>query len=52
MISFTSVQINNLESYDELLDCIPESLVDEDVISVLKNNLATKCDEIRRISIL
>lgn len=47
MISFTSIQINSLESYEKLSDCMPESLIDEDVISVLKNNLATKCDEIR-----
>lgn len=47
MISFSSIQIINLESYEKLFEYIPESLVDDDVIDVLKNNLAMKCDEIR-----
>lgn len=47
MISFSSIQIINLESYENLFEYIPESLVDDDVIDVLKNNLAMKCDEIR-----
>lgn len=46
MISFNSIQINNLNSYDDLQKCIPTYLLDEHVIDVLKNNLGTKCDEI------
>ncbi len=42
MISFSSIQIINLDSYDNLFEYIPESLVDDNVIDVLKNNLAMK----------
>lgn len=47
MISFSSIRIENLESYKNLLQYVSESLIDEDVIDVLKHNLGTKCDEIR-----
>jgi hypothetical protein len=46
-ISFTSIKIENLESYKKLLKYVPEYLIDEDVIDSLMNNLGIKCDEIR-----
>lgn len=47
MISFNSVKIESIESYDALLKSVPGILIDEDVINVLKLNLGMKCDEIR-----
>jgi hypothetical protein len=35
MISFTSIKIENLESYKKLLKYVPEYLIDEDVIDSL-----------------
>lgn len=47
MISFISIRIKTLKSYNKLSKHVPPSLLDENVIDVLKNNLGTKCDEIR-----
>ena len=46
LISFTSVSIDNLKSYDNLWDYVPELLIDERVIEVLKEHLGVKCDEV------
>ncbi len=47
MIEFTKVVIKSLESYDkDLMQTIPEFLVDDDTIQKLKKYLGTRCDEI------
>lgn len=48
MISFISVKIKSLNSYTEnLMEAIPNQLIDIDAIGVLKKYLGMNCDEIR-----
>lgn len=48
MITFASVKIESLDSYaGKLMEVIPEQLIDNEAINVLKKYLGMNCDEIR-----
>lgn len=47
MISFTRIEIESLDSYENLKTAVPTRLIDDEVIKVLKRYLGERCDEIQ-----
>lgn len=47
MISFIRIEIETLDSYENLKTVVPAELMDSEVIKVLKQYLGEKCDEIQ-----
>lgn len=46
MITFKSIMIQDLTSYEQLMKAVPEFLIDEEAVDLLKENLGLRCDEI------
>ena len=47
MISYSSVKVKTISSYDKLRRYIPSFLIDDEVICKLKENIGLRCDEIQ-----
>nr|WP_295300472.1 hypothetical protein [uncultured Blautia sp.] len=47
MISFIRIEIESIDSYENLKVAVPAQLIDDEVIKVLKQYLGKKCDEIQ-----
>lgn len=46
MITFKSIAIQDINSYEQLMEVVPKFLIDEDAVDSLKTGLGLRCNKI------